>query len=250
MSASEPIIVAHRGASADAPENTISAFALAWKQGADAIEGDFHLTRDRQIVCIHDDTTSKTSNHSLKVRKTRLSHLQSLDVGSWKSPEFSSERIPTLGNVLATVPADKKIYIEIKSSPKIVRHLLKILDASDLSNDQIVIIAFSPRVVKKVKSLRPSLTVNLLSGVRRSAKGEGLDPSSEQLLAQLRRSKADGLGIYAHPDIDSRFVQPILDAGFALHVWTVDDPEVARKWIEFGASSITTNTPAKLGEAL
>ncbi len=245
-----PLIVAHRGASADAPENTLPAFELAWEQNADAIEGDFHLTRDRQIVCIHNDNTNKYTGKNLKVRKTKRADLQALDYGTWKSPEFANTSLPTFSDVLATVPAGKKLYIEIKSSPKIVRHLFKEIDASDIDPEQLVIIAFSGRVIKKIKSERPSLKAVWLTAARRRAKGEGLEPTPEQILSEIKRTGADGVSIYAHPDIDAVYLQPIHDAGHELHVWTIDDPETAKKWIDLGALSITTNTPGQLREAL
>ena len=81
--AGEPFLVAHRGASADAPENTIPAFQLAWEQGADAIEGDFHLTADGHIVCIHDEDTQKVAGKKLIVPESTLADLRKLDVGAW-----------------------------------------------------------------------------------------------------------------------------------------------------------------------
>ena len=77
-------IVAHRGASLDAPENTLAAFRLAWSQGADAIEGDFRLTKDGRIACLHDDTTQRTAGLDLTVADSTLAELRELDVGSWK----------------------------------------------------------------------------------------------------------------------------------------------------------------------
>ena len=77
----KPMVVAHRGASGEAPENTIPAFKLAWRQGADAIEGDFHLTKDGQVVCIHDANTKKVAEKNLVVKNTTLAELKKLDVG-------------------------------------------------------------------------------------------------------------------------------------------------------------------------
>lgn len=244
------IIVAHRGASADAPENTLPAFQLAWQQGADAIEGDFHLTRDKQIVCIHNPTTAKYSRRSLTVRKSKLADLQALDVGSWKSPEFVGTKIPTLAQVLATIPPGKKLYIEIKSSPQIVRHLLKEIDASGIDLSQLVVIAFSGRVIKTIKAQRPTLKAIWLVTPRHRSKGAELTPNGGEILATLKRIKADGASSYAHPEIDANYFQPILAAGYELHTWTVDDPALARKWTELGALSLTTNEPASLRASL
>lgn len=250
IQSSPVLIVAHRGASADAPENTLPAFELAWQQGADAIEGDFHLTRDRQIVCIHDTTTGKYASKNLTVRKSTLGQLKSLDVGSWHSPEFEGTQIPTLTEVLATIPPDKKLFLEIKSSPKIVRHILKEIDESSISPEQIVIISFSGRVIKTVKTRRPSLKAILLSPARRKGKADRLTPTPKQILARLRRSRADGLSIYRHPDIDASYLAPILEAGYELHTWTLKTPHGARRWITLGALSLTTDTPGKLRSEL
>ena len=113
-------IVAHRGASFDAPENTLSAFRLAWQQKADVVEGDFYLTKDKHIVCIHDKTTKRVApkQATLTIAKSTLAELSALDVGSWKHPRFANERIPVLEEVLATVPKGKRIFVEIKCGPK------------------------------------------------------------------------------------------------------------------------------------
>ncbi|NIL97886.1 MAG: hypothetical protein GTO53_09115, partial [Planctomycetales bacterium] len=123
--AAEPLIVAHRGASGDAPENTIEAFQLAWQQGADAIEGDFHLSQDGQVVCIHDKDTQRTAGQALIVAESSLEDLRKLDVGSFFGPRYSGARIPTLAEVLATVPQGKKIYLDIKCGAAIVPPMLE-----------------------------------------------------------------------------------------------------------------------------
>jgi len=105
-----PLVVAHRGASHAAPENTLAAFKLAWKEGADAIEGDFFLTKDQEIVCTHDRTTQRLNKEKLNldVAKSTLEELRALDVGSWKNEKWKGERMPTLAEVMATVPDGKK----------------------------------------------------------------------------------------------------------------------------------------------
>ena len=120
-------IVAHRGASADAPENTLAAFKLAWEQGADAIEGDFYLSADHEIVCIHDKDTERTAPGQAvrKVSESTLDQLKQLDVGKWKGERFQGERIPTIEEVFAVIPKGKKILIEIKCGPEIKSRLLK-----------------------------------------------------------------------------------------------------------------------------
>ena len=126
------LIIAHRGASHDAPENTLSAFKLAIEQGADGFEADFYLTSDGKIVCFHDKDTERIAGKKLLVTQTPLDELQALDVGSWKGPQWKGERMPTMEDVLAAVPAGKKIFIELKSSAEIVGPMAKVIEASTL----------------------------------------------------------------------------------------------------------------------
>jgi glycerophosphoryl diester phosphodiesterase len=120
-----PIIVAHRGASKLAPENTIAAFELAWDQGADAIEGDFLLTADGEIVCIHDKNTKRVAKSNFTVEDSTLNELLQLDVGAWMGNKWSETRIPTISQVFATIPSDKLIYIEIKCGSEIISKLFE-----------------------------------------------------------------------------------------------------------------------------
>src|SRR5262245_58707114 len=101
-------IIAHRGSSFSAPENTLAAVRLGWRQGADAAEGDFRLTADGQIVCVHDKTFKRTAGIDHPVAEMTLAEIERLDAGSWKSPEFAGERVPTLDQLLATVPERKR----------------------------------------------------------------------------------------------------------------------------------------------
>ena len=149
------LLVAHRGASHEAPENTIASFQLAWEQGADAIEADFYLTADRRIACIHDSSTERVSEAKLPVAKTSLAELKQLDVGSWKGPQFAGERIPSLSEVVAVVPAAKTIYIEIKCGAEIVPVVKDVLLKSDISPAQTVFISFKSEVIKALKTELP-----------------------------------------------------------------------------------------------
>ena len=141
------MVVAHRGASGEAPENTIPAFNLAWKQGADAIEGDFHLTKDGQVVCIHDANTKKVAGKNLVVKNTTLAELKKLDVGIKKGAAFEGTSIPTIGEVFETIPAKKKIYIEIKCGLEIISPLLREVSKSRLEKEQVVFICFDAKII-------------------------------------------------------------------------------------------------------
>jgi glycerophosphoryl diester phosphodiesterase len=242
-----PFIVAHRGASHDAPENTLPAFELAWQQGADAIEGDFHLTADGEIVCIHDYDTARVSGSKRFVKDSTLAELRALDAGAWFKPGFKGTRLPTFAEVAATVPDGRKFYIEVKCGPEIIPALLKGIAKSGLGASQIVVISFHAPVIRELEKQVPGFKTCWLSSFKKESP---LDPASGEVLATLREIKADGFSSRADARLDPGYIQQICDAGFEYHCWTVDQPETARRFLTLGAQSITTNRPAFLREAL
>jgi glycerophosphoryl diester phosphodiesterase len=273
-------IIAHRGASHAAPENTLAAFRLAWEEGADGIEADFRLTRDRQVVASHDATGLRTTGADLPVAGSTLEELRRLDAGAWKGERWAGERIPTLQEVLAVVLPGKQIFLEIKGGPEMVTILLAALDRSGLAPGQAVVISFDERVIAEVKRLAPNRKVCWLVDFRqkqetgtqpcgrvgarqtapvnleragntvRGRKAAGLFPSAQELLEVARRIRADGVDLRAHPRLDAMFVKAIRDAGRELHVWTVNDLDTALHFRSLGVDSMTTDRPAWLRKAL
>jgi glycerophosphoryl diester phosphodiesterase len=251
--AAEPMIVAHRGASYDAPENTMAAFDLAWEQGADGVEGDFYLTSDSQIVCIHDKDTNRVARQKLVVEKSTLEELQALDVGSWKDPKFADERMPTLSDVLASLPEGKKLFIECKSGAKIVAPMIKACQESKVPLDNLVVISFHEEVIKACHEQLPELKSHWLTDYKERKEGDGdWRPRVRRVVRTLRDTGAWGLGSKAQPGhFNEDFIAKLREAGFKeFHVWTVDKPDVARHYRDLGAWSITTNRPAWLREQL
>lgn len=244
-----PLIIAHRGASAAAPENTLAAFELAWKMGADGIEGDFYLTRDGHIVCIHDAATKRTAGTDLKVAQTDLAALRELDVGAWKAPRFKGQKIPTLDEVLATVPPGKRIYIEIKCGPEIVPPLKAALARSRLKKEQTLLISFNRAVIRRCKVDLPGVKAFWLVGFRRDKAGKP-SPALADVLAGLKATGADGLGVGgATGDLAATLADELKRARKEFHVWTINDAEAARALAECGAASITTDCPDRIREA-
>src|SRR5690625_6609337 len=115
----KPLIIAHRGASGNAPENTLAAFQLAVEEGADGIELDVHLSKDGELVVIHDDTLDRTTNGTGRVQDKDLDELKTYDAGSWFDSKFASERIPLLQEVIDILPDDVFLNVEIKNSPTV-----------------------------------------------------------------------------------------------------------------------------------
>ncbi len=246
-------IVAHRGASLDAPENTLAAFELAWRQQSDAIEGDFHLTADGQIVCVHDNDTARVSPQApvLKISESDLEQLSAIDVGSWKAEEFSYQRIPTLANVLASMPAGKRIFIEIKSGPEILPELEKQLSATTLQADQVVIISFNADVIRQCRARMSMYKANLLVSYKQESDDGLWTPSLASVLETLKKTNATGLGTQGNAKVvDEAFARAIQAAGLELHVWTVNDPQAAKYWKRLGVDSITTDRPLFLRHSM
>ncbi len=246
-------IIAHRGASYDAPENTLAAFELAWEQGADGIEGDFYLTADGHVVCIHDRTTKRTTGGKTDrdVRSATLAELRRLDVGRWKDERFAGQRIPTLAEVLAVVPTGKKIYVEIKAGPEMVEPVRRIVAESALRPEQVVVIAFNAEVVAETRRRMPNVKAYWLTGYRRNDETGVWSPTLEQVLATLDRSSAHGLSTNANTAVvDEAFVAALRERGHEFHTWTVNDSAPARRFRELGVDSITTDRPGWLREQL
>jgi len=243
LSAAEPRIVAHRGASHDAPENTLPAFELAWQRGADAIEGDFHLTSDGRIICIHDFDTKRVAGTGLVVKDTSFDELRKLDAGAWFSPRFAGTRLPEFSEVAATVPENGKFYIEVKCGPEIVPALITEIEKSGLKDGQVMIISFKAPVIREFKRRAPRFKAFWLSSFDQHSP---LDPSAREVIETLRSIRADGFSSKADGRIDDAYLKTIRQAGFEYHCWTVDDPNVAKRFRELGTLSITTNRPGWL----
>ena len=240
----EPTIVAHRGASKDAPENTLPAFELAFKQGADAIEGDFHLTKDGHVVCIHDRDTKRVAKVSLNVSRSTLAELRALDVGIRKGEPFKGTRIPTIAEVFAAIPAKKKIFIEIKCGEEIIPPLLAEIKKSGLENEQIVVICFKAAVLKALKAKAPELKVSWLCNIKGNRKSGKASPALEDVLKNLKDIKATGLS--SGRGIPKEYIESIEKHGYEWHVWTVNDEKTARNMKALGVKSITTDVPGRM----
>lgn len=241
------LIVAHRGASHDAPENTLASFRLAWDQQADAIEGDFYLTRDHQIVCSHDPTTERVGTVNVSIEGSTFKELQGVDVGSWKDPRFRGERIPRLSDVLAIVPADKRIFIEIKGDPAITPYLVQVLDDCRVTPKRATVISFKEDVIRAVKQQMPSFSAYWLVSFEKPDGSDTWLPSMPEVIQKARALGADGVDLNANTEVVTpEAVKLCHEAGLSVHVWTIDDVEKAATFLEMGVDSITTNQPEVL----
>ena len=258
--APNPMIVAHRGSSAQAPENTLPAFQLAWEQGADAIEGDFQLTKDGHVICFHDKDTKRIAGQPLTVANATLEELRQLDVGSiqpqaserdlhsWSADKFQGTRMPTISEVFATVPPGKKMFIEIKCGPEIIDPLLRELGSSGLTPDQVVIIAFDSAMLKSLKERDPKWQTAWLCSFGKRANGKP-SQAPAKVFRTLKEMNARAL-MSGRGDVDKNLLNQIRAAGIEHYVWTINDPELAPAYRAQGVDAIITDLPAEMRAAL
>ena len=246
---SAQVIVAHRGASFDAPENTLAAFDLAWAQGSDGVEGDFYLTRDQQIVCIHDRGTSRTTGVEKWVEESTLAELRQLEYGSWKGEKWKGEKIPTFKEVFQSIPEGGLFVIELKSKAKIVPFLAKQLKTLDQGKVRLLIISFDEATVAACHKQIPHVRANWLTSFKQNKTNGNFQPSAKEIAEVVKQSGAAGVGMKGNRKvIDRLFINQLKQFGCSeFHVWTIDQREDAAYFRDLGAFGITTNKPALIG---
>ena len=236
-------IIAHRGASYDAPENTLSSVRLAWEQGADAVEVDVHLSRDNRVVVTHDADTKRVTGVKRLVRSLTLAELQKLDCGRWKSPKYAGERLATLEDVVATIPPGKRMLVEIKTGPEIAAHFPPV-------GKNVAPISFDLEAIARTKDARPDLECYWVVGWRRDWKRGGWLPKPAQMIERALEKNLDGLDVGANGPVTAAFVKKANAAGLKVYVWTVDSPAKARQLGGAGVDGIATNRPGWMREQL
>jgi glycerophosphoryl diester phosphodiesterase len=240
-------IIAHRGASYEAPENTMASFKLGWEKRAN-VELDVYLSKDNRMVVIHDASTKRTAGGvDLKVKEADAEELRKLDVGSFKAPKYAGERIPFLADVVKAIPPNQKLYIEIKCGEEILPQLRRLLVGSGKMS-QVVIIGFDLETVAESKKLIDVPTY-WLKGTDKDEKTEQWIPHNPKLVQIARDKGLDGLDVH-FAGVTEELVHAAKAAGQKLYVWTVDDPNEARRLVQLGVDGITTNRPDWLREQL
>ena len=242
-------IIAHRGASADAPENTLASMKLGYAQGADGGELDVHLSRDGKVVVIHDYDTKRVAGVDRKVVDQTFDELHKLDVGNfgkWAGRGFS-EKLPSLDQVFPLVPAGRKLFIEIKCHEEVLPALEQGLRASGLKPEQTVIITFHYDVAEAAKRRFPNLQVYWLHDYpKEKDRTPENTPDLGDLIARAKAAKLDGLNLNHNFPLDAAATRRVHDAGLRCYVWTLDDPVKAKRLASAGIDGITTNRPGAL----
>lgn len=231
-------IIAHRGDSHEKPENTMAAVESAWQKDTDAVEVDVYLSADNKVMAIHDKTTARTGDKDFMVTETSSAKLRTVDVGSFKDEEFKGEKIPFLEEVVASVPGEKRLFIEIKDSARAVPYVKEIIEQSS-KKDQMVIIAFDLEVVKASKQQMPEVPAYWLRSTSRNTAGqyEAIDTG---LLKKVQEHNIDGLDVH-YQGVTPALVEASHEAGMKLYVWTVNEVEAIDRLAKMGVDGITTD---------
>ncbi len=234
------IVIAHRGASAYYPENTMAAFRGAVNIGADMIELDVLLSKDNIPVVFHDAMLDKKSNGKGLVSEYTVQELKELDAGSWFDPKFRGEKIPTLEEVLIYTKDKIAVNIEIKTEAVfeeyengVERKVIDLVRKYELT-DKVIISSFDYRVIKRFDALAPEIKTALLYERRQS---HGRRPAE-----LVEDYQADAFNFSIREMADS-WTQSLNDQKIPFFVYTINDPEVMKTVINRGAKGIFTDKP-------
>ena len=231
-----PLIIAHRGFSHRAPENTLAAYRLAIEAGAELAECDVYLSADGVPVLLHDKSLKRTTGLDKQVSELSLAELKKLDAGRWKSAEFAGERIPTLREALELVKGKLRFVIEIK--PKgIEKEVLASIHEAGASPDDVVIFCFHREVVETITRLNPRLTATWLI--------DDMPWQPDRRRGILASARAAGASIIGLPKtrVDPSVVHLAHSMGLPLYVWTVNDPADMRYLARIGVDGIISDRP-------
>jgi glycerophosphoryl diester phosphodiesterase len=234
MTTSPFMVIAHRGASSYAPENTLAAFDLALEMGVRHIELDVDFTRDGHIVVIHDDTVDRTTNGSGPVTSHTLAALRGFDAGSWFGARFAGERIPTFDEVLARYKGRAHIHTEIKGrSPSLSQRTADLIRKHGMEG-KVTITSFQSARLEEMRAYAPELPMGWL-----------VREVSDALIAQAHAMGVTQLCPRANA-VTPELVRRLHAEGFVARAWSVGTEELMQQVVQSGADGMTVNFPDKL----
>ncbi len=237
MKKNEFIIIAHRGESYDAPENTQASINLAWKKNDDAVEIDVQLTKDEKIVVIHDKSTLRTGGKLKRISSNTFDNLSMIDVGKFKGAKWKDERIPLLNDVINNIPENKILFIEIKSDNKIIKSLKNLIWKKNGNPKQIKFIGFDINTMKLIKDILPKFDSYWIIEGKHYKSKSALKNSVEKCKA----TGLDGLDVQSRKFLNSEVINFVKSNDLKIYTWTVDDPKRAKQLFVDGIDGITTN---------
>ena len=224
------MVIAHRGASVDAPENTLAAFRLAGEQKADFVEFDVQESADGVVVVVHDSDLMKIGGSPLKVWETDAAELRAVDIGSHTGPQFAGERVATLAEALEACKGNSRVIVELKSyghDQHLEERVAAIVEAAGMEKD-CIFMSLDRYMVEKMKRLRPQWRTGLLVA---------------KAIGDLGALPGDFLAVEARM-ATGRFVRRAHSNGQQVYVWTVNDPAWMLSEMSRGVDGLITDRPA------
>jgi glycerophosphoryl diester phosphodiesterase len=238
--------VPHRGASGHAPEHTIISYKMGEKLHGDYIEVDLQMTKDGQLVAMHDDTVDRTTNGTGLVHEMTLAEVKKLDAGSWfneqypqyANPEYKGIKVPTLEEIFQTFGKNKRYYIETKSPevyPGMEIELLRLVNEYKIDKGKLLVESFSSESLKVLKKIDPSIKLIQLLKYRSFAviTDDEIDEIKEYAI---------GIGTNHHY-LNEAYVKKVVRSGLEIHPYTVNDKGRMQQLIKWGVTGMFTNFP-------
>jgi glycerophosphoryl diester phosphodiesterase len=223
------VVIAHRGASAEAPENTMAAVRTAVEAGADWVEVDVQESADGSVMVFHDSDFKRMGGPAQGIWELRDPEIARIDIGSWKSPEFAAERTPFLTDVLAACKGRCGVIIELKyygHDQRLEERVVDLVEAAGMA-DQVMIMSLNRQGIRKIRQLRPEWKIGLLSTVA---------------LGNVTKLDVDFLGLNARTT-SRRLVREAAKRGIKIHVWTVNRPVDMANMLARGVDGLITDDP-------
>ena len=237
----ETMVFGHRGASAYAPENTITAYELAYQQGADGVELDVVLSADKHPMIIHNFSLDMTTNGQGLVTEHTLAELMQLDAGAWKGDQFARLRIPTLSEVFESVGQKLYINVEIKSDFKNIYEDVEEIVATTIREhdmtQRVIVSSFDPAILQRFREVAPEIPIGFLT-----------HPETEKRLG-VHLVEADAIHPY-HEMINTEYMSKAKQTSQVVNTWTVNDPNRAMVLEDLGVGVIITDCPDLIVDAL
>jgi len=234
------LVIAHRGFSGAAPENTLAAFQKAIEVGSDMLELDVHLSKDGQLVVIHDPTLERTTNGRGRVFDYTLKELKQFDAGAWFAPNFSGEKLPTLEEVLELAKGKILVNIEIKKGDlapypitELADRALQVVDKAGML-DQVIFSSFHPPALERIKERNSRVRVALLYH------------KPWDFLPEVTGGRTFAVLNLRHSYLTKEKIAKIRQQGMKVNTYTVNSAEELERFIHWGVDGIITDHPDRL----
>ena len=238
--------ISHRGASGYAPEHTLISYEMGEKMHGDYIEIDLQMTKDGELIAMHDETVNRTTNGSGTIKDFTLEQIKQLDAGSrfnerypqYAKPEYEGIKVPTLEEVFQKFGKNNSYYIETKSPniyPGMEKELLRLVDKYDINKKKLLVQSFSLESLKIIHELDPTVKLVQLISYRSTA------VITDAQIAEVKKY-AMGIGPN-HTYLNEAYVQKVVGSGLEMHPYTVNDKEHMKQLIEWGVTGMFTNYP-------